>query len=152
MFDHADLHRHDLELLADFLANAVAASQCAAGSGGAAGGWASKIFPIASINGQKITVGAGGAAGTSAAGGLTTVGVLLSASGGGPGVTGTNQTPSTTPFEGRPGGIGSGGTINAQGGYGFAAIYSVTPVSGKGGASRFGEGGAPRLQGRGQSG
>jgi hypothetical protein len=31
MFDHADLHRHDLELLADFLANAVFTATAGAG-------------------------------------------------------------------------------------------------------------------------
>jgi len=31
MFDHADLHRHDLELLADFLANGVFTATAGAG-------------------------------------------------------------------------------------------------------------------------
>lgn len=78
----------------------TAAGQAAVGSGGAAGGWAKKRAPIASFNGATITVGAGGLAGSLTTGGATSIGSLMSATGGVSGVTGTSQTPANQPYEG----------------------------------------------------
>lgn len=124
-------------------ANSTAAAQAAAGSGGGGGGYARKRFPIATLNGQSISVGAGGAA--NIAGGSSSIGILVNCTGGGPGVVGANVTPDGRIYEGRPGGIGTGGDINAQGGFGYYSIIAPTAVSGKGGSSMFGDGAPPAV-------
>ncbi len=121
----------------------TSAGNAAVGSGGSGGGYARKRAPISFFQGAAITVAAGGAAGALANGGTTTIGSLISASGGVSGVTGTNQAPANQPYEGTKGDIGSGGDINALGGYGWFGIYSSPrAISGKGGSSMFGEGAA----------
>lgn len=52
MFDHADLHRHDLELLADFLANAVFTAT--AGAGQLVFGQFVDDFDARKIGGQRL--------------------------------------------------------------------------------------------------
>jgi len=122
-------------------ANSTAAGQVAAGSGGGGGGYARKRFAIADLNGQSITVGAGG--GANGAGNSSSIGILVAASGGGAGINGANVTPDGRIYEGRPGGVGTGGDLNAQGGYGFYSILAAVAVSGKGGSSVFGDGASP---------
>ena len=122
-------------------ANSTAAGQVAAGSGGGGGGYARKRFTIAAINGQSITVGAGSAANT--AGNSSAIGILVTASGGGAGINGANVTPDGRIYEGRPGGGGTGGDLNSQGGFGFYSILAAVAVSGKGGSSVFGDGASP---------
>lgn len=124
-------------------ANSTAAGQAAAGSGGGGGGYARKRFAISAINGQSITVGAGAAA--NVAGNSSSIGILVTASGGGAGINGANVTPDGRIYEGRPGGVGTGGDLNAQGGFGFYSIYASIAVSGKGGSSMFGDGAAPAV-------
>lgn len=123
-------------------AASTGAGNVSAGSGGAAGGWSFKRAPIASFHGATISVGAGGAAGAVAAGGTSAIGGVISAPGGQPGATGANGAATNIPFGITPGSLGTGGDINARGGMGFFALYSTTALSGKGGASKFGEGGA----------
>jgi hypothetical protein len=123
-------------------AASTGAGNVSAGSGGAGGGWAFKRAPIASFHGSTISVGAGGNAGAVAAGGSSAIGVLVSAPGGQPGATGTNGPATNIPFGITPGSLATGGDINARGGMGFFALYSTTALSGKGGSSKFGEGGA----------
>lgn len=124
-------------------ANSTAAGQVAAGSGGGGGGYARKRFAIAALNGQSITVGLGSA--SNIAGNSSSIGILVTASGGGAGIAGANVTPTGGVYEGRPGGVGTGGDLNAQGGYGFYSILGAAAVSGKGGSSMFGDGAAPAV-------
>jgi len=124
-------------------ANSTAAGQVAAGSGGGGGGYARKRFAIAALNGQTITVGAGAAA--NVAGNSSSIGILVTASGGGAGINGGNVTPTGSIYEGRPGGVGTGGDLNAQGGFGYYSILSSPALSGKGGSSMFGDGAAPAV-------
>lgn len=122
---------------------AVSGGEVAVASGGAGGGWARKRMLSTAINGQTITVGAGGGAGAEASGGSSSIASLISASGGPPGVTGPSLTQNGLPFEGAAGGMGVGGDMNGLGGFGGSAWYSaVTSISGKGGSSVYGDGGA----------
>ena len=98
-----------------------------ASGGGGAGGYAKKKFTAAQIGAsQTVTIGAGGAGGTSGPqvggnGGASSFGVLISATGGAGGSPGPNATNSTA--QGGIGGSGSGGDINLNGdagGYGLA--------------------------------
>ncbi|MBR8084654.1 MULTISPECIES: glycine-rich domain-containing protein [Burkholderia cepacia complex] len=122
------------------------ANQVSAGGGGGAGGYARKRI-MSGFSGVTITVGAGGAASAGAAGasgGSSSFGSILSATGGVGGSLGNAASNTTNSLNGgSPGGNGSGGTINGVGGMGQAAFYAVTPVSGKGGSSLFGEGAFP---------
>ncbi|KAB0489680.1 hypothetical protein [Pseudomonas vancouverensis] len=121
-------------------AASTGASQVSAGAGGAAGGYARKRGAIASFAGQTISVGAGGSA---SVGGSSAIGLLVSASGGGLGQTGAAGSATNNPFGGSNGGVGTGGDLNALGGGGIYALYATAPISGKGGASLFGDGGPP---------
>jgi hypothetical protein len=125
---------------------ATGANQVSAGGGGGAGGYARKRI-MSGFSGVAITVGAGGNAPAGAAGGnggSSSFGSLLSATGGVGGSFGAAASNTTNSLNGgSPGGSGSSGTINASGGMGQAAFYAATPVSGKGGASFYGEGAFP---------
>ncbi|WP_330728208.1 hypothetical protein [Burkholderia multivorans] len=122
------------------------ANQVSAGGGGGAGGYARKRI-MSGFAGVTVTVGAGGVASAGAAGasgGSSSFGSILSATGGVGGSLGNAASNTTNSLNGgSPGGNGSGGTINGVGGMGQAAFYAVTPVSGKGGSSLFGEGAFP---------
>jgi hypothetical protein len=128
-------------------ASPTSSGQCSAGSGGGGGGYARGIFAIASLNGQTVTVGAGGVASAGAAGtngGSSSVGSVISATGGGGGTLGVAASSATNSLVGGAGGgVGSNGTINAVGGVGQAAFYANTPVSGTGGFSFLGGGAGP---------
>lgn len=124
-------------------AQTTGAAQCAAGSGGGGGGWAKERI-TAAFSGVSITIGVGGTGGTGGAGGTggtTSFGALVSAAGGAGGSFG-NATANSPPSVngGALGGSGSGGHINGTGGLGNYAVYTVVPVSGKGGSSLIGEG------------
>jgi hypothetical protein len=114
------------------------ASQVSAGSGGAGGGYARKRITTG-FSGVTMTIGAGGTA--AVAGGSTSFGGLVSASGGGAGGNIAAAVNSNTFNGGSVGGIGSGGDFNARGGAGSPSFYSNPPISGKGGFSYYGEGG-----------
>ncbi|MEB2535916.1 hypothetical protein SB394_02905 [Burkholderia sp. BCCIQ04A] len=127
-------------------AASTGSGQVSAGAGGGAGGYARKRI-MSGFSGVAVTVGAGGtgsAGGAGTAGGSSSFGALISATGGTGGSLGAAASSSTNSLNGgAAGGIGSGGTINSAGGVGQAAFYAPIAVSGKGGASMFGEGAAP---------
>lgn len=127
-------------------AASTGSGQVSAGGGGGAGGYARKRI-MSGFSGASITVGSGGTVSAGAAGtngASSSFGSLLSATGGVGGSLGVAASNTTNSLNGgSPGGSGSGGTINASGGVGQAAFYAPTPVSGKGGASLYGEGAFP---------
>jgi len=128
-------------------ASTTTAGTVSGGSGGGAGGRAWGIFPISSLSGQTVTAGAPGTAGTGANGGnggTSSIGAVILATGGTGGTLGAAVLGTTNSFVGGVGGgVGSGGQINSVGGYGQGAFYAATPLSGKGGASFWGEGASP---------
>lgn len=119
-------------------AAATAAGQVSAGCGGGGGGYSRKRVAIATITGVTIVVGAGGTAGV--AGNSSSVGAVISATGGAAGQLGPAQTTTGYPFGQAAGGIGSSGDVNIRGQQGGYGIYSATPQQGQGGASVFGFG------------
>lgn len=113
-------------------ANSVASSR----GGGGAGGYAKKLFSKATIGAsQTVTIGAGVAAST---GGTTSLGALLSATGGTSGGFSGNSSTSA----GGTGGTGSSGDINITGNDGSAGHHTGSTqtiiVSGEGGVSAIG--------------
>lgn len=127
-------------------AQATGAGQTSAGAGGGGAGWARKRIPIASALGVTMTVAAGGnggaiGGGVGQAGGTSSFGALVSASGGSggsAGLAGTNTVVSLVGV-GVPG-IGSNGDMNFSGTPGWYAAYGTTSTSGAGGGSYFGGG------------
>jgi hypothetical protein len=123
---------------------ACTSGQVAVAAGGAGGGWSIGDFPIASLVGQTISVGAGApsdpAGGTGGTGGTSSIGSLTSATGGSGGLAALPAVPASTPFGSSIGGIGSGGQINSQGGSGLYGFTTPSPTSGFGGSSYFGPG------------
>lgn len=128
--------------------------QSAAGSGGGAGLTGESIISSATMGvSQSYTVGAGGSA--ASAGNTTTLGALMSATGGAAGNTGSGSTG-----YGITGGLGastsSGCTIVITGGDGFTggcqAFNSNMDFGGNGGASYFGSGGTGGAAGNGSNG
>lgn len=119
------------------------ANQCSAGCGGGAGGFALKRI-TSGFAGVTITVGAGGAgtpgiAGT--AGGSSSFGGLLSATGGAGGIAGGVGGSNTASFNGSAaGGQGFSGDVNGKGGMGVGGFYAPVPIGGQGGSSFFGGG------------
>ncbi|WP_434238356.1 hypothetical protein [Aliarcobacter cryaerophilus] len=102
------------------------------GKGGAGGGYAHGVFDVVAGTTYTVTVGTGGtgttSSGTPTAGGTSSFGALISATGGG--------------ANGDDGGIGIGGDFQAQGG------KSINSLSGGGGAgSQLGNGGNAYAQG-----
>ncbi len=95
-----------------------------AGSAGGNGGYGEGVYPVTPLQGLAITVGGGGIGGIGAngtPGGTTSLGALISATGGGLGYAGLGGIQSTL-FA--PGGNATGGLLNIQGGvggYGFGA-------------------------------
>jgi len=123
------------------------AAQSAAGGGGQGGGYARKVFSAATIGvSQAVTVGAaanGGAAGANNGtnGNISSLGALLSATGG---AAGTGGTSSATAISGTSGGSGAGvgasGDINLTGGLGGSGLAfgsSTAAMGGYGGSSHF---------------
>lgn len=93
-------------------AGATAAAQLAVSGGGSGGGTSEGYYPVATLTGQTITVGAGGApaSGTGNAGGTSSIGGVLSATGGGGGASSTTAAPPTCAASG-DGGVGVGGNV-----------------------------------------
>lgn len=115
------------------------------GGGGGSGAYGRSVIAAASIGASKaVTIGAGGAGGTAGAnngtgGGTTSLGVLVSASGGSGG-TGTAGNAATSSVAGGAGGgsITAGVTIGGSaGGYGWSTGTGVA-LSGSGGGSLLG--------------
>lgn len=126
-----------------------------AGGGGGGGGYAQKT--IFSPTPQTVTIGAGGAGGVGSAigtaGGTTSFGAIMSATGGAAGDGGGNivLTPDFYVNNPNAGGVGSGGDVNSYGGYSFylmifggAAGFSIGAT---GGSSIFGKGGLAPIAG-----
>ena len=110
------------------------------GGGGGAGGYSEgnvavtpgQIVPIIIGQGGTAAIAGGAVAG---AGGTTSFGTAMSASGGSGGASGA-----TFAFGGSPG-VGTGGLINIYGGYGSDGNGGTFTFAGNGGASFFGGGG-----------
>ena len=129
---------------------ATDAVTAAAAAGGGGGGYARRLLSAAQIGvSQVVTIGAGGTGGAAgnnngAAGGTTSLGALLSATGGlgGQGTAGATVTSSTA--GGTSGGSGSTGDLNingsnSEGGHvWFNAASFAFGLSGDGGDSFFG--------------
>ena len=125
--------------------NAAGAGQGAVGSGGGGGGYSRKRL-LAGFAGTAVTVGSGGisvASSGGANGGTSSFGAFLLATGGTGGTIGNAASTSTvTPSGGAGGGTGSSGDVNENGMAGDYALYGPTQISGRGGASFLGGGGA----------
>jgi len=121
----------------------TAAGQISVASGGSAGG-ACRSYLTTGFSGQAITIGAGGTVAGGGTGGASSFGSLLTA---GPGATGANGVAAAAPSLTTPlgGGSATGGNVfNAIGQAGFPAqgINSSSFLSGAGGSSILGAGGA----------
>lgn len=125
---------------------ATSSGQVSCGSGGNAGSEAYGYFPISAVSGaQAITCGAPGAAATGFAannGASSSLGSLMSATGGNGGV---SSGPAVAPLSAAPNGnaAGSGGQINLYGQVGLPTVVSTATVavSGAGGSGRWSTGG-----------
>lgn len=121
------------------------------GSGGGGGGYSRKrILASALGSTETVTVGAGGTGGTSGftAGGTSSFGTHLQATGGGAGSSG-----GSTVSAGGAGGVGSSGDVNAVGGTGSGGQgdSSTANFGGGGGGSVLGGATAQKLAGVGGS-
>jgi len=129
--------------------SATGVATCSAGAGGGGGGYSKGLFSAVTIGAsQVVTIGAGGNGGNggaSIAGGTTSVGSLISATGGGSAALALAN--SQNGVFGGLGGVGSSGFINATGtagepGFGIVStgFFSYT-LAGTGGRSTLGNGG-----------
>ena len=124
-------------------------AQSPSGSGGGGGQYAFQVFSAATIGASKaVTIGAGGAGGVGAAdgsnGGTTSLGALLSVSGG---VKGQYMRTNGPIQEGGDGGqalVGSASYSSFGGGGGYAINVGGAVVSGAGGSSLLSPGGKAR--------
>jgi len=125
-------------------------SSMAAALGGAGGGWAINVFSVTPNTSYTVTIGAGGASvfltATGAingnAGGTSSFGNLISATGGAGGVVSISAGAHSAAIPG----VGSGGSANYSGGYGGAvnntgAVSSLYATGGGAGGSQNGNGG-----------
>lgn len=120
----------------------TAAGQGTAGGGGGGGGYAEETIPASSLTASTtVTVGSGGVgANPPTAGGTTSFGAFLSATGGQPGVSSSPATASVS--DGGQGGVGTGGSINIDGEDGdVGRVAAGEPQPARGGASQLGAGG-----------
>jgi hypothetical protein len=132
---------------------ATSAIQCAAGGGGASGEYAVGVFSAATIGASKaVTIGAGavGNTTTGSAGGTTSLGVLMTAIGGGGGTAGLADTTCIAIDGGDGGTGGTGGSYRCPGQPGLLGVVTlITPgyiaVGGIGGNSQLGSGGTPAV-------
>jgi len=125
-------------------------AQCAASGGGGGGGGSISLIATSTLSASEtVTIGAGGGGGTGStgsngsAGGTTSFGSVVSATGGGGGtgmVTGTTFLAAL----GGAGGVGSGGNVNMVGGAGGLSVRV------NGGAALFATGGSSFLGGGGR--
>ncbi len=122
---------------------ATGANQVSAGSGGGGGGYARRRL-TSGFAGQTITVGYGGATqpinAGGAAGGASSFGNLMTATGGAGGELGPALAAAGYPYGSGLGGSGVGGDVNVVGGIGLFGFYTQPATSGKGGGSFYGEG------------
>ncbi|WP_157055380.1 glycine-rich domain-containing protein [Achromobacter spanius] len=130
----------------------AAAGAWTAASGGAAGAYC-ESFLTSSFAGQTVTVGNGGAgapagANEGSAGGTSSFGAIMSATGGGGGL-GNAASTGVTSIGGGAGGDATGGQINARGNGGGTAIVTASSnyQSGIGAGSVFGGGANSRRSG-----
>ncbi len=124
-------------------------SSTTAGSGGGGGGYARGIYSAAAIGAsQSVTIGAGGTGGVGGGaatnGGTTSVGALLSATGGGLGISATIAAVVSIGLGSQPG-IGTGGDYQTAGngsggGLGVWISTNTWAFGGFGGGSFFGGG------------
>lgn len=120
------------------------------GGGGGAGGYAKGIVYAGQLYPNvSVTIGSGGTANstTGTAGGTTTFGNIISATGGGLGTTYTNTAAIGIAPGGSPG-VGSGGNIiNLNGGSGETGYFVTTTncAGGYGGGGLYGRGGGDPL-------
>jgi hypothetical protein len=119
----------------------VSPGYVAAGAGGGAGGYARGMYSTG-FSGALITVGPGGTGtyGNGNAGGTSSFGNLISATGGGGGNYNGPTLPTNNVSGGSAGGTGHGGTINGAGAGGMYA-FLADPTSGSGASTIFGAGG-----------
>lgn len=129
-------------------ATATTSGQLAVGGGGGGGGYSIGLFPVASLAGQTVTVGAGGvaAAGVGNSGGNSSIGSVLTAIGGFGGSFGSAGVATIVQAGGVGGTGGVGGYVAGAGGSGQPAIGFTTAnfVSGAGGSSLYTGGGQGR--------
>jgi hypothetical protein len=120
-------------------AQANSVGQVAYGGGGGGGGFAQGLFPVATLAGQTITVGAGGApaSGGGNNGGSSSIGAILSATGGVGGAPGFAAAPPAISAGGAGGGSSGGNLPGGLGGPGGAGLGIAVSNSqaGPGGAS-----------------
>lgn len=129
----------------------AAGSNSAASGGGGGGGYAKGVFSSATIGvSQTVTIGAGGTAGAAGnnaggAGGTTSVGALISATGGN-GSAGVVASGDGNSGSGGTGGTGTGGQLQLTGGTGLGGGWLNNGagdnfvLSGYGGSSMFAQG------------
>lgn len=125
---------------------ATGAGQTATASGGGAGSYGKSVFPIGTVAGAAITVGAGGAAAAAGAnngnaGGTSSIGAVLTAPGGAAGF-GAAATISATSggVGGAPTGANIVGYYGQPGGPGIGSL-----AAGWGGSSVYGAGDYPHM-------
>lgn len=122
---------------------ATGVGQGTAGGGGGGGGYFEGYIDAAQLGSTvAVTIGAGGVAGAvPTAGGATSFGGFMSATGGGPG--GNGNAASAVVALGGAGGAGTGGTVNIDGGDGdVGRVDAGAPVDcARGGNSVLGMGG-----------
>jgi hypothetical protein len=133
---------------------AGAASTGGSGAAGGGGGYARKIFIAATIGAsQAVTVGTGGNGGAAGVnpgvtGGTTSLGALISATGGAGGIGSTASGATFTGLPGGAGGVGSSGDFNTNGTPGSSSVWTgagARSLSGSGGSSFFGGGALGQL-------
>ena len=129
---------------------ATTATETSASPGGGGGGYARKVFASATIGAsQTVTIGAGGTAGAAGAnaggnGGTTSLGSLITATGGDGSIAGVVTGTTYVVRKGASGGNGTLGDINVNGNPGgnLVIIYNATTdrrgFSGWGGSSVLG--------------
>lgn len=137
-------------------APSTATGSTAAGLGGSAGGISEFYFPVATITGQTITIGAGGTGVANSAGnngGTSSIGAVISVPGGQGGSPGSNAAPPWTLGESGNSATPTGGNLtNSPGPSGGSSSSNSTGsiLSGRGGSCPgFGAGGNARGNTRG---
>lgn len=142
-------------------APSTATGNTAAGLGGSAGGISEFYFPVSTISGQTITIGAGGTGVANSAGnngGTSSIGGVISVPGGQGGSAGSNAPPPWTLGESGNSAAPAGGNIaNSPGPSGGSSSSNSTGsiLSGRGGSCPgFGAGGNARgnIRGNGTAG
>lgn len=128
----------------------TSSSAVSIGAGGGAGGYAKGFYPVSSLTGLMMTIGAGGSGGNLApsngiSGGQTSFGSLIVCAGGTGGI-GTNSTPPYSCFPGGEGSATGGNIINMAGDPGVAGSAAALNnfIAGKGGTGPLGTGGLGR--------